>query len=118
MILVFIILLSDVHAETVYVDGRSGGDQNPGTIEKPIRTIGRASEIARSCAEPGPTLIKIEPGIYNLGRSVTFDSTRSYTAKDRFVIEASILPDDPQWKPAMMPVILSTEPYRAGSRLR
>ncbi|MHC4581149.1 MAG: DUF1565 domain-containing protein [Planctomycetota bacterium] len=118
-ILAIVILHSGAIAETVYVDARRGRDQNPGTREEPVRTIERAAEMVKSGAKPVPTTIRLTPGTYNLTRSVEFDGARSYTEKRRFVIEAAILPDDPKWKPAMMPVILSTEdPRKRGGANR
>jgi hypothetical protein len=96
-------------AETIHLDSRIGHDTNPGTREKPLRTIGQAAFIVNATEEPGPTTVKIAPGIYNLTKTVVFKNDRPYTEKDRLVIEAVILPDDPQWKPALMPIILSTE---------
>ncbi len=109
---VITILCSSVFAETIYVDAIVGNDSNPGTEEKPFRTIGRAAEKVKSSTESGPATIKIAPGIYNLTESVEFNSTQPYTEKERLVIEAAILPDDPRWKPALMPIILSTEDPR------
>jgi len=107
---------SSLLAETIYVDGRSGSDKNPGTEDKPVRTAGQAAEIVNASTRQGPTIIIIAPGIYNLTESVEFGGTRKYTEKERLVIEAAIMPDDPQWKPALMPVILSTEdPRKQGS---
>jgi hypothetical protein len=40
---------------------------------------------------------------------VLFENTRPYTKEKRLTIEATVLPDDPNWKPALMPVVLSTE---------
>lgn len=116
-VLVIAILATSASAETIYVDGRSGSDKNPGTEEKPARTIGQAAEIVNSSTEPGPTTIKISLGLYNLDKSVEFKSTRAYTETERLVIEAAVLPDDPQWKPALMPVILSTEDPRKQGNL-
>ena len=114
--LAFAVLQSGVIAETIYVDARRGRDQNPGTMEEPLRTIGRASELVGGGVESDPTMIKMAPGIYNLTKSVEFNSKRSYTENRRLVIEAAILPDDPKWKPAMMPIILSTEdPRKQGN---
>jgi len=101
-----------IFGETLYIDCRNGSDKNPGTEDKPLRTLEQAALMANSKAEPGPTTIKIAPGIYNIDKCVVFENTRPYTGKDRLMIEATILPDDPQWKPALMPVILSTEDPR------
>ncbi|MHC4644583.1 MAG: right-handed parallel beta-helix repeat-containing protein [Planctomycetota bacterium] len=106
---VFLLPAQVAIAETLYVDGRTGHDTNPGTRQKPLRTISKAARMVNSETTPGTTVIKIAPGIYNLAETVVFENNRPYTEKDRLVIEASILPDDPQWKPAVMPVILSTE---------
>ena len=111
-VLTVAILTTSVSAETIYVDGRDGSDNNPGTKEKPVKTVGRAAEMVNSSTEPGPTTIKIAPGIYSLSNSVEFNSTRPYTEKERLVVEAAVLPDDPQWEPALMPVILSIEDPR------
>jgi hypothetical protein len=110
------ILATGALAETVYVDSRSGSDKNPGTENKPVRTVGRVAEMVNSSTGQGPTTIKISPGIYNLTESVEFGGSRQYTEKERLVIEAIELPDDPQWRPALMPVIFSTEdPRKQGS---
>ena len=100
---------SFVFAEMLYVDSQNGDDANPATQEKPLRTIGKAAAIVNSDAKTGPTTIKIGPGIYNLTNSVTFENSHQYTEKDRLIIEASILPDDPQWRPSLLPIILSTK---------
>lgn len=108
----FTMLVTDVMAETLYVNSRNGDNKNPGTQEKPLQTISKAAEIVNNKTEGGPTIIKIEPGIYNLNQTVVFKNNRPYTEKDRLIIEASILPEDPQWNPSLMPVILSTEDPR------
>jgi hypothetical protein len=100
---------ANVAAEVLYIDGISGDDSSPGTKDKPLKTISKAAGIVNGKTEPGPTIIKILPGIYNLTETVIFRSSRPYTQKERLTIEATILPDDPTWKPQLMPVILSTE---------
>ena len=116
-VLAIVMTAQSIVAETIYVNSRAGSDKNPGTNDRQIKTIGRAAEIVNGSTEPGPTTIKIAPGIYNFTESVEFGSTRQYTEKERLVIEAIELPDDPQWKPALMPVILSTEDPRKQDSL-
>jgi len=111
------ILTPCVIAETLYLDSRNGNDANPGTEEQPLRTIKQAAVIVNDKTEGGPTTIKVATGIYNLTESVVFENARRYTAKDRLAIEASILPDDPKWSPALMPIVLSTEDPRKPGRL-
>jgi hypothetical protein len=115
--LVVLMIAPNVIAETLYVNSKTGNDANPGTKEKPLRTIGQAASVVNGRTEPGPTTIKIEPGVYNFTEAVVFENTRPYTEKDRLIIEASVLPDEPQWRPALMPVILSTEDPRKQENL-
>jgi len=115
-VLIIAILTTNAPAEKIYVDARNGSDDNPGTKDNPVRTVGRAAVIVNGGTGKGQTTIIIAPGIYNLTESVEFGGTRQYTEKERLIIEAAVLPDDPQWKPALMPVILSVEdPRRQGS---
>lgn len=117
MVLAVTILASSVIAETIHVDSRNGSDANSGTEKEPLRTLGKAAEMINRKTKQGPTTIKVAPGIYNLSKCVVFKSTRPYTEKDRLVIEAAILPDDLQWKPTLMPVVLSTEDPRKQGKL-
>jgi len=75
-------LVRGVIGETIYVDSINGSDTYSGTEEKPIRTIDKAATIINLSKEPGPTTIKIAPGIYNITKCVVFNNTRSYTKKD------------------------------------
>ncbi len=107
--LVVAVLAPTLIAETLYVDGISGNDSSLGTKDKPLKTISKAATMVNDSNAHGPTTIKIAPGVYNITKAVLFDNKRSYTKEKRLTIEATILPDDPNWKPALMPVVLSTE---------
>ncbi|MHC4193296.1 MAG: right-handed parallel beta-helix repeat-containing protein [Planctomycetota bacterium] len=115
--LVIAILVPAAIAETLYIDSRNGNDTNPGTKQKPLKTIGRAAVLVNGETEGGPTAIKIGPGIYSLDKTVVFKNRRPYTEKNRLVIEATVLPDDRSWRPALMPVIVSVEDPRKSGRL-
>jgi hypothetical protein len=108
IVLVIAILAQGAAAEVLYVDSQSGNDTNPGTKEKPVRAIARAAAIVNESDEPGPTTIKITPGAYCVTDMVVFENSRQYTEDKRFIIEATVLPDEPNWTPALMPVVLST----------
>jgi hypothetical protein len=50
---------------TLFVDQIRGASTNPGTVEKPLKTIARAAEIALANYEKGvSTKILIQPGVY------------------------------------------------------
>ncbi len=106
--LVVVILAPGVIAEVLFVDSTNGNDTNPGIKEQPLKTIARAAAIVNNSQEPGPTTIKIMPGAYCVTEMVSFENSRRYTKDKRFIIEATVLPDDPKWTPASMPVVLST----------
>jgi len=96
-----------LRAEIVYVDSEKGNDASSGRQEEPVRTIARAAQKVNSCGEPGPTTIRLAPGVYCIPETVRFESSRAYTADERFVIEAAVLPDNNDWTPDRMPVVLS-----------
>jgi hypothetical protein len=104
-------------ARTIYVDSKFGDDVDPGTKQKPLRSLSKAAQIVNSKSQSDPATIKVQPGIYSLEKSVVFDRADRFTEKQRLIIEASILPDDPNWTPASMPVILSEEDPRKPGRL-
>jgi hypothetical protein len=79
--------------------------------------MGQAAVMVNSRTEAGPTTIKVATGIYSLDKTVVFKNRRPYTEKNRLVIEATVLPDAPDWKPTLMPVILSVEDPRKPGRL-
>jgi hypothetical protein len=108
-VLSFTMTVANLSAETLYVDSRNGNDTNPGTKEEPLTTLRRAARLVNSRNMPGPTTIKIAPGIYNQTETLVFENSRPYTDKDRLTIEATTSPDRLKWDPALMPVILSTQ---------
>ena len=94
-------------AETVYVDSGRGDDGNDGSQSQPVRTIERAAEIVNGSSKPGPTTVKLAPGVYVLDEMLTFQNQRGYTRDARLSIVATNLPDDPAWTPAKMPIVMS-----------
>jgi len=113
---VFAVWAPMVHAEVLYVDGRNGNDAYPGTKEKPLCTLDKAVFLVNTNSDPGPTVIRILPGIYNLTQHLVLENSRPYTEQERVTIEASVLPDDPKWTPQCMPMIFSTEDPRDPKR--
>jgi hypothetical protein len=102
------LLGSMASAEVLYVDDINGNDAHPGTEDRPLRSIARAAVMVNNGKEPGPTTIRIKPGAYCITETVMFENSRRYSEDDRLIIEAMVLPDEKDWTPAMMPVVLST----------
>lgn len=112
LVVLILLLTSLVHAEILYVDSINGDDTNPGTQERPLCTLGKTFTLVNDNVSPGPTVIKILPGLYNLTQTLVLKNSRPYTEQERVTIEASVLPDDPKWTPQCMPMIFSTEDPR------
>ena len=101
---IFICILT-IRAQAVYVDGKIGNDNSPGTKESPVCSIQKAAEIVRSI-DNDIYIIKLNPGIYLLEHHISVSTEKVMTDK-RIVIEAAILPGDTSWTPEKMPVVAS-----------
>ncbi len=97
-----------VLGEQMYVDSLNGSDDNPGTKEKPLASLFKASQQADDKTKSGSATVRIAPGIYTVPQTLIFKN-RLFNHHQRLVIEAMVLPDDPNWKPNLMPIIISTE---------
>jgi hypothetical protein len=118
-LLVPAVFVSIGHAEILRVNSRTGDDSHLGTPKEPLRTIKRAAALVNDKNQSGPATILTAPGSYNLNRYVAFEGGRVFTEQDPLTIQASILPDDPHWRPEHMPTILSVENPKqtAGSNM-
>lgn len=104
--------LAAAGAVTLHVDSNRGSDANAGTADQPLRTLEQAARLANAKAERGPLTIKLATGIYALPKTVLFENQRAFSREQRLILEASVLPDDPNWSPGQMPTILSAEDPR------
>lgn len=107
-LLVFGCFIKPAPGETIWIDAMNGDDSSAGTKDKPLRTFGKIATIVNESNEPAPTTIKVNPGVYDITETVLLKNERAYTRENRLTIEAAVLPDDPNWHPKMMPVILAT----------
>jgi hypothetical protein len=108
-------LVQSAYPEVLCVNSRTGNDAYSGTIDKPLQSLARAAELVNGNSAPGPATIKIASGLYSLDQTVVFDNRRAYTQEDRLTIEATILPDDPNWLPHLMPLVASKQIPRASN---
>lgn len=107
---IFIVMISilTANAQTFYVDCINGKDTNSGFEGSPLKTLLKAAETVNNADGSGGITLKIMPGIYSLDAKVVFDCKTKLTELKRLVIEAAVLPDDTNWMPVSMPVIIST----------
>lgn len=100
-------IIAQVNAQVLYVDAQNGNDQYIGSMEKPFKSISQALEIGNNLTGQGAIIIKIMPGIYTLKDKVAINPLRILDDTTRYIIEAAMMPDDPNWAPEKMPSIQS-----------
>lgn len=96
-------------AEAFYVNAKTGNDAGTGNKLQPLKTIAEAARrVNLNTAKTAATII-LEEGVYPLTETVLLNNNK-FTNEDRLIIRAEILPDDPNWNPQHMPVIVSVIP--------
>jgi hypothetical protein len=106
--LYFICLFQFSYGQTIYVNSRTGNDQNSGTIKEPLKTLEAGMQLLNKCAGNDAVTLKLAPGLYPVQTNLTIEPNKNLTSKNRLTIEADILPDDSTWRHAEMPTIIST----------
>jgi len=107
------IAASDILAEQLYVNPKTGNDLNSGEKSDPLKTILAAAKRINSNQEKGASKVILSAGIHLLTETVLF-SNNKYTAKHRLTIRAELMPDDEGWTPQQMPVIVTAVPLVPG----
>ena len=106
-----------VQAHTLFVDAVKGKDDGLGTNSEPVATLQRAVDMASRFTGDMPITIKLLPGLYSLSTKLTLRTAESSGASADYTLEATIMPDDPEWQPWKMPVIQSLSGNNSPSRL-
>lgn len=95
----------------MYLNPETGSDLNDGTKEAPLRSLYEAARRVNAANGKGSITIYLSEGIYGLDATVTFQPVNWHFSKtERLTIRSGILPDDADWNPGKMPVIVSTMP--------
>ncbi|MFZ2338405.1 MAG: hypothetical protein WAW07_01630 [Bacteroidales bacterium] len=95
----------------LYINSSTGNDLNAGSKEQPLKTLNEAANRVNQSNGTGAVTIFLSEGIYGLTETVTFHPANWHFSKDqRLTIRAALLPDDEDWNPGKMPVIVSTMP--------
>jgi len=107
--LLFTISAMLVQAEQLYVNPQIGDDANPGTKVRPLKTAIEAAKRVNQNKEPTATTIFLSEGVHLLTQTVLFTNDK-YSLKNRLVIRAEIMPDDTEWTPQKMPIVVTAVP--------
>lgn len=107
LLLVMGVLISP--AEQLYVNIRTGSDANPGTKSQPLKTLQEAAKRINANDRKEASTILLSEGVYPLTETVLFNNKKN-TLENRLVIRAEIMPDDPDWNPQRMPIVVTIVP--------
>lgn len=95
----------------IYIHPELGNNMNSGLKESPIRSLYEAVRRVNEANGKGAITIYLSEGIYGLDATVTIHPANwHFTKENRLTIRAELLPDDTEWNPGKMPVIISTMP--------
>ncbi len=87
----------------------SGNDTNPGTKDKPLKTLAGAAERVNANTSAEAVSVILAEGVYAVNEPALFKpANRSFTKTARLAVRAEVLPDDPDWSPQSMPVLIHT----------
>ena len=96
-------------AEQIYINIKTGNDANPGTQSQPLKTLQTAAKKINANKQPEATTVFLSEGVYQLTETILIDNNK-FTQENRLIIRAEIGPDDPNWNPQRMPVIVTPPP--------
>lgn len=105
--ILFVCFADRLSAQVVFVDAVKGNDAARGIAREPLASLEKAVDLANRFTGKEPITIKIAPGLYILKDKLTIGSGELGNDSAVYSIEAAVLPDDPDWLPAKMPVIQS-----------
>lgn len=93
----------------LYINPYLGSNANSGTAENPLKSLNEAAIRVNKMTGKGAITIYLSKGIYGLNETVDFNPVHWQFSKDaRLTIRAVVLPNDEDWNPSEMPVMVST----------
>lgn len=96
----------------IFVNPNTGIDSNKGTKENPIKSLSEAAKRVSSAEGEGAISVFLVAGVYGISETADFNTKKwKFTKANRLTIRAEVLPDDVNWTPAEMPIMISTMPF-------
>jgi len=98
-------------AGPIYVNPETGTDTNTGDKASPLKTLAAAARRVSAGTGSEACTVLLSEGVHAIGEPALFKPAgRSFTRDARLTIRAGVLPDDPNWSPRSMPVLIHTMP--------
>lgn len=96
---------------TIHVDPEKGNDTGRGTKEQPLRSLAAAARQVNASTGSAPITIVLTEGVHSVSETALFKpASRTFTKEAPLTIRAEVLPDDADWAPKRMPVLVHTMP--------
>ncbi|MEA5429438.1 hypothetical protein [Arcicella lustrica] len=96
----------------IFVNPNTGSDSNKGTKESPLKSLSEAAKRVSAAEGEGAIGVFLAAGVYGMSETADFNPKKwKFTKANRLTIRAEILPDDANWTPAEMPIMISTMPF-------
>ena len=103
--------VAEAQKNDIFVNPDTGNDQNTGSQEQPVKTLFEAARRVNQSNGSGAVTIYLSEGIYGLDSHCDFSSCKlAFFKRSTVDYQGSCLPDDADWNPGKMPVIVSTMP--------
>jgi hypothetical protein len=115
ILVMLIALQTSVSAQNtneIFINASSGNDQNKGTKETPLKSLGEAARRVNTLEGKGSITVYLSKGVYGMSETANFSPAKwQFSKEGRLIIRAEKLPDDAGWNPGDMPVMVSTMPF-------
>jgi hypothetical protein len=96
----------------IYVNPNIGTNTNKGTKENPLKSLNEAAKRVSAAEGEGAITVFLSAGVYGMSETADFNAKNwKFSKTNRLTIRAEILPDDTNWSPAEMPIMISTMPF-------
>jgi hypothetical protein len=96
----------------IYLNPNVGANTNKGTKENPLKSLSEAAKRVSAAEGKGAITIYLSSGVYSISETADFNAQKwKFNQNNRLTVRAEILPDDENWSPAKMPILISTMPF-------
>jgi hypothetical protein len=96
----------------IYINPNIGINTNEGTKENPLKSLSEAAKRVSVSEGEGAITVFLSAWVYGLSETADFNPLKwKFSKNNRLTIRAEILPDDVNWTPAEMPIMISTMPF-------
>lgn len=104
--------LGQITENKIFVNPKIGLNTNSGTKDSPIKSLSEAARRVSAADGEGAINVLLSSGVYGLSETAEFNAQNwKFSKHNRLTIRAEILPDEAEWSPAEMPILISTMPF-------